>query len=274
VFAGIVDATDVFANTYNATNAGGEFLAYDVGSPTTGHLVNAIAGTSGTDSVSNAYPKGLYSQQLTLNNQGSAPPAFSGAAVLYSTTAGRIRYLASTGENNILERGGINVATFTVGNTATFTVVSGDLLYKGTAASNQSSTFEIEISGAFHTGSVTNHQPWFALFMDGSQIGDAIELSAAALTVNAWFSYTIQFRLAVLASGAPGTCAVIGSGTVAQEAVVIGSNSTSYLVAGSTHASASFDSTANHTLTIYGKFDTTSTSQEMDTYITRTTFYS
>ena len=86
----------MYANTYVATNAGGEFLAYDTSAPAAGHLINAIAGSGGTDSATNNFPAGLYGQQLTLKSQGSPLVMFTGSSELYTSTSGRLRYVSES----------------------------------------------------------------------------------------------------------------------------------------------------------------------------------
>lgn len=276
VYAGFVDATTVAALKFIASGTMGEFMAYD-GTPGSTTLAASIAGRAGTDAYSNAFATGVevHKGGLVLDNQASAPSAVTDATSLYSSIAGRLRYLASTGENYILERGSVNVSQFSVGNTTTWTVVSGGISYKGTAASNQSSTFEIEITGAFHTSSTgTKHQPWFTMAVDGTPFGNPIEIGAASLNDNVWYTYAIRFRLAVLTSGAPGTATTTGDGIICQQSVVINSITQTNYAVGVTSSSVSFNTTTDHTLAVYGKFDATATSQQMVTYITRTTNYS
>jgi hypothetical protein len=274
VVANIIDGTTVNAAQYISTGTQGEFLAYS-GTPGAGNLITSLSGVAGTDGFGNAYAKGIevHSGGLILDNQGSAPGAVAGASSFYSSVAGRPRYLSQSGDDNILERGAVNVAPFTVGNTTTPTVCSGNLIYKGTAASNQSSMFEIEINGAFHTGASVLQQVLFQLFVDGTGTGNTITIGTAGLNANVFYAYSIRFRLAVLASGSPGTATMVIDGTFCQQSVPVGSTTNTEHALGTTNSSISFTSTADHTMQIRGWFGNTSTSQEIDTYITRTTLY-
>jgi len=255
VVAGIVDTTTVLANLYIATSSGGEFLAYDTSSPSSGHLINSIAGASGTDGSSNAYPKGLMSQQLTLVNQGSAPPAFSGASVLYSSVAGRPRYLSSAGADSVIERSEVNVAQFSMGTQTIATTISAALNYQAGEA-NQSSEYELEIDGIITTPTGGTGTPTYTMQMmiDGATAGGAFTIGGVMLPHNVTLSYTVRFRLHVVTTGAGGTCNMISDGQLSTQGVNIGSTTSPVPTAavGAVGLNKAFDTTSSHTLRVFG----------------------
>jgi hypothetical protein len=266
VYAGFVDATTVQAALYIATSAMGEFLAYDSASPSSGHLINSIAGSSGTDAQSNAYPKGLLSQQLTLVNQGSTPPAFSGASVLYSSGGGRLKYLAQTGPDVPVDRSSVNVSTFTVGNTTTPTIISAPLNYRANEG-DQSSEFEIEINGTI-VGK--GNAATFALYVDGSFLGGSFGLGGVLLATGQTYAFEIRHRFSITTSGAGGDCTVSGAGTVLQQGGNAGGSGTSVdAAAASVGTGKAFDSTSDHTVQIYANYGATTSGQQIQTFRTR-----
>jgi len=277
VVAGITNSTVVNASSYVCTSAQGEFLAYSSSSPASGTLLNAIAGSSGTDGSGNPYPQGLYSQQLTLNDQASAPPAFSGSSVFFSSVAGRPRYLSSAGADMIIDRSSVNVAEFPVGNTTTPTPISAYLPYSANEAV-QSSAFEIEISGNGVSGSTSGTtggtQLAFQLYIDGSQWGAGTVVGGAAfnaiwnVTSTPNFRYTYKVILAIVSSGSGGTAVGTGSGTLVTSYSAIQAGSTLSL-GGIT--SGPFDTTSDHTLQLYAYWNGSSAAQALTTFITRLT---
>jgi hypothetical protein len=270
VVAGIVDATTIQAAQYIATSAQGEFLAYDVSAPTAGHLINAIAGSSGTDSASNPYPEGLYSQQLTLNNQASAPSAFTSSSVLYSSVAGRLRYLTSAGADVAVDRSNINIAQFTVGNTATRTLIGAPLSYIGGEAS-QSSEYAIEIDGiiTYGTGNTTTILD-FDLGVDGAALGAAFTIGAAYMAVSGFsYAFNLKFRLAILTTGAGGTAFVAVNGMLFRQGANVNANIGEPVTANSGGLTKAFDTTANHTIQPYAKWSATNSGQGITTYRSR-----
>ena len=276
VYAGFVDATNIFANTYVATNAAGEFLAYDAASPSAGHLINSIAGAAGTDSQSNAYPKGLLSQQLTLLNQGSAPPSFTGSSVLYSSTAGRLRYLSSAGSDNCIVRQDVNVSQFSMGTQTIAQAMSGPLNYLAGEGS-QSSEYEIEVDGIVKgptsgSGSVPTWD--MMLYLDGSLWGATFTCGTVMFPLSSVsVSYTVRFRAAILTTGAGGTAILASDGQFCRQGANLG-NTTVQTAAGASSGGTtkSFDTTSNHTLQVYAAWSSvTATGHSAVTYRTRIT---
>jgi hypothetical protein len=278
VYAGFVDSTTVEAAEYIATSAQGEFLAYDVSSPTTGHLVNSIAGSASSDSVSNAFPEGFYGQQLTLANQASAPPAFSGASVFYSSVAGRPRYISQAGNDSALERSTVNVAQFSMGTQTTDTIISAPLNYLANEGS-QSSEYEIEMDGiAIAPTSTTGTDPqWnLVLAVDGTGLGASCTAGSVFFPHNTstTVQYTIRFRLSILTTGAGGTALLMADGALNKQGTNVGNatNFNSTIGSNSGAGTKSFDTTANHTLQVYANWSAvTSTGHSAKTYRTRLT---
>ncbi len=278
VVAGIVDATTVEAAQYIATSAGGEFLAYDGASPATGHLVNAIAGAAGTDSVSNAYPKGLLTQQMALPSQGSAPSAFSGASQLYTSTAGRLRYLSSSGADLVLDRSALNGSNFSMTTSTSPVVMSGALNYLANEAS-VASEYELEIDGTITTPGTTGIPYTFSLFSDGSIFGTSTSVTfGSVMLVNGQtFAYTLRYRVTVDTTGAGGTSTCVADGGIAR--IGAGVNYGNVQVGGGMTASPiqrvdtsqAWDTTANHTLALYGNWTGSPASGSAITYQTRIT---
>jgi hypothetical protein len=291
VVAGIVNATDVFANTYVATNAGGEFLAYDGASPAAGHLINSIAGAAGTDSVTNAFPKGVLTQQLALVSQGSAPAAFTGASQLYTSSQGRLRYLSSTGNDLVLDRSVLDQTNFSMGTQTAAQIMSSTISYLANEG-QVGSEYEIEIDGTITTpSSSTTSLPTynFSFFIDGSGTGiNNVTFGTVMLSSNLTMAFCVRARLTLNSIGAG------GAGTVAFDGgmVVQFNGATQFNLGNSSPvtahggggqgssplnqitASKAFDSTANHSLAIYGNWGTstgTSLDQSAITYRTKKT---
>jgi hypothetical protein len=251
VYAGFVDSTTVEAAQYIATSAQGEFLAYDTSSPSSGHLINSIAGSSGTDGSSNAYPKGLMSQQLTLVNQGSAPPSFSGASVMYSSTAGRPRYLSQVGTDAVLERSEVNVSQFTC-NSVTATTISPTMNYQAGEGA-QSSEFEIEIMGvASAPTTIANVQVLdFRIYLDGSNAGGGFTIGTTVFNSTATggqnFTFTVRFLVSVLTTGAGGTIHIHSDGIISATANKTPADGATL---GGDIDGVAFDTTTSHTFNI------------------------
>jgi hypothetical protein len=276
VYAGIVDATTVLAALYIATSAQGEFLAYDTSSPSSGHLTTSIAGSSGADGSSNSYPKGLMSQQLTLVNQGSAPPSFSGASVFYSSSGGRPRYLAQSGADLVVERSAVNMGHLSMTTQTTPTAMSGAINYLAGEA-QAASEYEIEIDGiitAYTTGAAGAPAYNFAVAVDGSSLGGLVGLGGVFLVKNNTYTFTVRGRISIGTTGAGGTAAVAidGAATI-QGGANVGNTQVSWgFASNSGGATKSFDTTANHSITIVGAWDaTTNSGHSADTYRTRIT---
>jgi hypothetical protein len=267
VYAGFVDATVVKASEYDAFSTQGQFLAYDTSSPTTGHLVNSIAGALGTDSVSNAYPKGLYGQGLTLKSVASAPAAFSGSSALYTSTAGRLRYVSEAGADMVLDRSSLDLTNKTMGTQTTAVIMSAGLSYLANEA-QVGSEFEIEIDGTLTTPtSGSGYRYNTSLFLDGAGFGaNNVTWGSVFLPLNVTLGYTIRWRVTINTTGAGGTCDVICDGGTSE--IFTGSgppvqrNMGNLNVNGSPESSAmnmittgvAIDTTANHTLAIYNNW--------------------
>jgi len=277
IIAGVVNGTTITGATIIADGASGEFLAYS-GSPATGNLIVSVSGAAGTDGFSNAYAQGLevHLGGIVLDNQSSGPTAVTGASVLYSSTAGRPRYLSQSGSDSILQRSGTNVSQFTVGNTATNTIISAPLAYFANEG-NQNSEFEIQIDGTA-TGGTSGQNLNFALFSDGVQIGGAFTVGSgiigAGITAGKGFGYTIRFRLTVLTTGAGGTANTASDGVFYITATNFGNNTASIgnqTPVGAVGPGKAFDTTSAHTLQAYASWGATSTGQALTTYTTRLT---
>jgi hypothetical protein len=276
VVAGIVDATTITGSVVQ-TASGAPCVIMDGGrdalfgyNASTG-LLFSLAGASGTDFFSHAYPAGLYSQQLTLANQASAPPAFTGASSFYSSVAGRPRYLNAYGDDSVIERSIVNVSQFTVGNTTTYGAISSALGYKG-GESNQSSEFEIEVrgNGSGNTGQTGVLQ--FEMFVDGVAFGGGFTVGATFWTrsgnTTALFRYTVNFALSITTSGSSGVAQCMSTGALVISETNIQAPET-VSVAGIVTGVA-FDTTANHTLEIRAKWtESTSTGKTLTTYRTK-----
>ena len=275
VYAGFVDATDIAANTYVATNAAGEFLAYDGSHPATGHLINSIAGGAGTDSQSNAYPKGMLTQQLALVSQASAPPTFSGASQLYTATSGRLRYLSAAGVNMVLDRSQINNNNKSMTTQTIPTVMSQPLDYLANEAAVVSE-YEVEIEGRIHPptgGSGTLPQFTFDLFVDGAALSSVTSatIGNVVLQVGWAVSYNVRFRLTCDSIGSGGSATVAMDGTLTRTGVNAG-NTSQFTTIDDINAGQAFDTTANHTLAIYCNWASTLyTGHNATTYRTKIT---
>lgn len=272
--SGIVDATTVIALAYICNSIQGEFMAYDTASASAGHLINSIAGASGTDTAGNQYPKGLYTQQLTMYNWPSlGPPAFPGSSVFYSSVCGRPRYVSAFGNSSVLERSNVNVSQFTVGNTTTPTLISAPLDYQADEG-NQSSEFEIEIDGIITTaGSGTPQTLTFQLAIDGSPPTGAgpVTIGAVFLALGATYSYTIRFRISLNSFGANATAVLSVDGGISRRAANAGSSTTPLynITVGETGYNKAFDTTTGHTLQVYAFWGGNTAGQVLTTYRTK-----
>lgn len=275
IFAGIVDATTVKAAEYDAFSTQGQFLAYDTSSPSSGHLTTAIAGASGTDTASNAYPKGLLSQQLTLANQSSAPSAFSGASVFYSSGGGRPRYLAASGADLVLDRAGVSTVQFNQGNVVTAQPMSGIFAYLADEA-QISSEYEIEIVGLITNSSTyaNSQQLDWRLYMDGSNFGGGFTIGAffwQSTTTNSQpWAFNLRFLITVQSLGSGGAVHVHSDGSVSATA---NKTSTDTLNLGGDADNVAFDTTANHNFQIRAYWNNgvtpTAAGQGLTTYRTK-----
>jgi hypothetical protein len=265
--AGSLQFLFILATLLTLSNSG-VFLY--TGSGGLGNLIASMASSAGADPSGNAYPQGLFSQQLTLANQGSAPPAFAGASVFYSSTAGRPRYKSSAGADNVVERSDVNVAAFPIGNVATTQNISAPLNYLANEGS-QGSEYEIEIDGTINTGSVTAQTLTFELAIDASVLGGAFTIGAVYLANNLSFEYSIRFRLTITTTGAGGTANMVSDGGVNRSAVNLGSVANTTLSVGAVGTGKAFDTTAAHTIQAQAFWGGTNTGQSLTTVRTRVT---
>jgi hypothetical protein len=276
VVAGIVNATDVFANTYVATNAGGEFLAYDGASPAAGHLINSIAGAAGTDSVTNAFPKGVLTQQLALVSQSSAPAAFSGASQLYTSSQGRLRYLSSTGNDLVLDRCVLDLTNVSMTTASTPTRMSSILNYIANEAI-VGSEYEIEIDGTVTTPTSTAQVFNFNLFLDGVAIGasSGVAMGTVMLEAGQTHGYTLRYRITIDTTGAGGSGTVACDGGIGRQGVNFGNiqagGGMTATAINHLNVNCAFDTTAAHSLAIYCNWTVTPGSGSAITYRTRKT---
>ena len=267
-----------------------DYLAYQ-GSIAAGNLITSIAPVAGTDTVTNPYPKGIMGQQLTLVSQSGAPTAFSGASILYTSANGRLRYLSSTGNDLVLDRCVLDLANHSMGTQTTAQIMSSTLNYLANEAQS-GSEYEIEIDGTLTTpSSTTTSLPVynFSFFIDGVGTGiNNVTFGTVFLSANLTVAFCVRGRLTVNATGSGGTCNVVFDGGAAIQfngATQFNLGNTSPVTAhggggqGSTPIqqmtiNKAFDTTADHSLAIYGNWGTssgTSLDQSAITYRTRKT---
>ena len=274
VYAGFVDATIIKALQYVASGSSGQFLAY-TSTPALGNLDVSISPVAGTDSLGNTYAAGIEIQSggLVLDNQGSAPPAVTGASTFYSSVAGRPRYLSSAGADSVIERSEINVSQFSIGNTTTATNISAPLAYKASEAS-QSSEYEIEATGAGTPSNVgqTATDLGFRIYMDGSNIGNVLTVGASFFGLGQAFVYNVRFRVSVTGSGAGGTAFISSGGTISYQT---NKNQSDTATLDGAIDNVAIDFTANHTFQLKtfwsGVTPTGTAGQALTTYRTRLT---
>lgn len=273
VVAGIVDATTVKAQEYDAFSTQGQFLAYDTSSPSSGHLINSIAGSSGTDTASNSYPKGMLTQQLALVSQGSAPPSFSGASQLYTSSSGRLRYLSSTGNDLVLDRCVLELTNYSMGTQTIPHILSGTLNYLAGEA-QVGSEYELEIDGTYTTPSGTSATFAFDFFVDGAAFSAASSITVGT-NINQTgltYAFTLRFRATVEATGAGGTCTIACDGDLTRKDVNVGNTANQFATLNDVNVNCAFDTTANHSLAVYCNWSsTTGTGHSAITYRTRKT---
>lgn len=275
------------ATFFNLTLSGGTITGPDYildptgfflysGVPAVGNLILALAPQAENDPLGNPVPQGLLSNQLTLPNQGSAPPAVTGASSLYSSGGGRLKFLSSTGVDAVLDRSTDNAAQFAMGTQTVPTIIGGPLNYRADEGS-QSSEYEIEIDGIVTgptSGAGTIPTYTMTLFLDGASFGAAFTLGTvmfSPITTPVAYSFTVRFRCLLLTSGAGGTAYLSADGQFCQKSANLG-NVTAQTAAGSSSGgiTKNFDSTVNHTLQVYGNWSAvTSTGHGVVTYRTR-----
>jgi len=88
----------------------------------------------------------IQSGGLTLDNQGSAPTAVTGASTFYSSVLGRPRYISSVGDDSALERSVVSQTNVNMTTQTIATAISPALTIQSGEA-NVGSEFEIEIEG-------------------------------------------------------------------------------------------------------------------------------
>lgn len=265
VIAGIVDATQVKASEYDAFSTGGQFYAYDTTTPQTSHLTTSIAGASGTDTVSNNFPKGLMSQQLTLVDQGSAPAAFSGASVLYTSSAGRLRYLSSSTVDVPIDRSSLDGTNVTMTTQTLPTIMSRTLSYKANEAI-VGSEYEIEIDGRLLPPTNANGITYtFDYYVDGSPLGGSTSVTVGGVMMNknTQLDFCLRGMINVDTTGAGGTVTMCFDGGTSIQNINMGNfaaapgNGQGSSPFNRVAAGQAFDTTANHSLAIFGAWGTT-----------------
>ena len=281
VVAGIVDATTITGARIQTASSGAAVIMDGASDALFGYdsfadLLFCLAGAAGTDFFGHGYPQGLYSQQVTLANQSAAPAAFPAASVFYSSIAGRPRYLAGSGTDSILERGSINVAEFSVGDTTAAGAVSATLGYLAADAA-QSSTYEIEIRGQVTPGA-TGEQLTLKLYVDGVNIGGGgggFTLGGAPLAAAPLWDYAVTFTLSILTAGSSGTALVSSKGSFSPDGTVLTTSNTLTANGGGGSAGAAFDTTSGHSIWIAAYWaGAGGSAQKIQTTWTRITRYS
>jgi hypothetical protein len=273
VYAGIVNGTEIDGATFKVKNASGAvdilldsgtdaiYVYADTGSAVQGAIQAAIAAAATTDPINATnVPQGLFSQQLTLANQSSDPPAFSGSSIFFSTVAGRPAYKSSAGARNIIQRSDVNVTGFTLGNSTTLTAISSTLTYSANEGA-QGSEYEIEVDLTLTTGTTATALT-FQMTDNGTAIGPHIGIGATMLAISSTFFITLRARLVITN---PGTlaAAIYFDGGISKSANV-GSESAFPVINASmqgTGAAISFDPTGSHALVLAAQFSATSTGQ-------------
>ena len=270
--AGTLQFFFILANLLTLNNSG-VFLYTGAGG--SGALIAAMGSAAGTDQYGNTFPKGIYGQQLTLQNQGSAPPAFSGASIFYSGSAGRPRFKSSSGNDNVIQRADVNVTQVTVGNQTAFADISSAINYAAGEGA-QSSEYEIEIDGVITTASAgAANTLSFRVAVDGTTTGGQCTMGAVFLVIASTFAYTIRGRVYLITGGAGGTCAFATDGGCFKQGVNAGSSTTPVptvaLGANSGGAAGSFDSTVAHTITLQASWGGLNAGQTLTTFRSRLT---
>lgn len=270
IIAGVVDGTTIMGAQIIADGSSGQFLVYS-GTPALGNLIGSWSGASGTDAQGNAYPAGLAVEigGLVLFNQGSAPSAVSGASSIFSSTAGRLKYLSSAGNESAIDRSNVNISQFTQGNSITPAAVSAALSYLAGEAS-QSSEYEIEIEGAVTWSTGTQQVLNFALYADGLNWAGQQTIGASALPVSGGGHYWVRYLWSCTTSGASGLFVVNTTGvlgiTTANRNFQLGTGAG----LGNQSLAVSLDTTVSHTFEIRAWWGVAATGgQTLTTYRTK-----
>ncbi len=272
VYAGIVDATTITGAVVQ-TASGTPCVIMDgardaiFGFDAATNLLFSLAGATGTDPFTHAYPAGLYSQQVTLIDVASAPGAFSGASVLFSDANGRLWFNNDAGASAVLKRSTVNVSQFTAASTSPSNI-AGVCNYKG-GESNQSSEFAIEISGLLTMDSTAVKNTIFELYIDGAATSPVTKLTLTnPWTTTQVAAYTIRATISFLSTGAAATAVCILAGYANLSGSAASANSVNLNSGPGSGSAVAIDSTVNHTFQLKGYFATGITNQTMTTYRT------
>lgn len=267
VVAGIVDSTEVQASQYICTSAQGEFLAYSGSSGGSGTLATSISGAAGVDAWSNPYPAGFLGNQITLKDISAGPPTFAGASVLYSDFNGRLWFNSGVGVSAVVDRTTVNVHTFTIGATTTYSQASAAFPYIANEA-NQSSSFRLEILGGGTWASTTPDNINFALYMDGSPCGggSAFTVDASGFGASNTFSYDFGWTWGFLVGGSSATIIIQVDGVFGRTGTLM-VPSQSIVVTGT--QSVACDATVDHTFMVYASMQSGNPGQGIITNITK-----
>jgi hypothetical protein len=292
VKAGIVDSTVVTGATIVADGTSGQILVYS-GTPASGNLIGSWSGASGADASSNAYPAGLgiESGGLVLYDQASAPATVTSASTIYTSSSGRLRYKSQSGNDLVLDRSVLDLASVSMGTQTAAQRMSSNLAYLADEA-QAGSEFEIEIDGTITTPTSTSSTlPTynFSFFVDGAGAGaNNVTFGAVMLSSGLTMAYTLRVRLTLntIGSGGSGNVAFDGGIVIQLNGATqfnLGNSSPVHTGGGGGQGSSpiqqlttgvAFDTTANHNLAVYGNWGSstgTSLNQSAITYRTRKT---
>jgi hypothetical protein len=243
------------------------------GTPGAGNLIASLTPAAGNDQFANAHPQGLLSNQLTLPNQGSAPPAFTGASVLYSSSLGRLRYLSSAGADLVLDRSALNINTFSMNTQTTPVVMSGALNYLANEAV-VGSEYEVEIDGTITTPNTTSATFTFDFYLDGNPMstgGNAETIGIVIIQTGFTYAFHVTYRFTVVTTGAFGSGNVMMDGSLTRKGVNVG-NAQQFTTLNQVSVNNTIDTTVNHTFAIYCAWgSTTGTGHSAITYRTKIT---
>lgn len=290
VVAGIVNGTLIQGATFKLLNSFGAvdgiwdsgtdalFVYADTGSATQGAVQASMAAKAVNDPINAfAVPQGLFAQQLTLNNQSSAPPSFAGGSVFYSSVRARPRFLSQSGDDSVLDRSVMVVTQFSIGTNTIATQMSAGLNYQAGEAS-QSSLFEIEVDGilVLPTGGSGGGPTWtMAMFVDGVQLGGQFTVGATSFPIGGGTTnFTVRERLCILGSGVSGTAILVAEGSFNRAGTNAGNSTLTNTTVGANSGGTTktFDTTSAHTLAIYGNWSSTlNTGHSGISYLTRLT---
>jgi hypothetical protein len=210
VVAGIVNSTtvnaalftgSVFQGTDFLINSAGEF--YYGGTPASGNLDTSNAPFSGTDAHGNAFPAGFMGQQLTLPNQASSPPAFSGASILYTDVSGGAHLLSSSGQDMVLDRSLTSSMSYSAPNNVTPSF--NEMTDQWTIAANDANVATCYILETWGNGTWTNQNLIFALSFNGGLGGAVLSTTVGGMAVSAVISWFVKLTIRITHTGPSGT---------------------------------------------------------------------